>query len=69
MEAPAGLSLLDQIFVIEDAINIENEQVTVRQGFVHEPIRLLPPTTVQEAVLNGIIHRDWNRSESLDTVG
>ncbi|CAM4275235.1 MULTISPECIES: DUF5635 domain-containing protein [Corynebacterium] len=55
-------SLAEQIYQVETALDVLNSQVTVEHGFSHVPIRQLPRSAVREAVLNGVIHRDWNRS-------
>jgi len=64
--AEAYSSLLEQIVAIETAISGSNTYSTVAQGIHHEQIRRVPESAVREAVLNGVIHRDWNRSEPTD---
>lgn len=55
----AGLSLLEQVAAIEDRLDAINTSVTLTGAFAEEPVRRLPPRAVREAVLNGVIHRDW----------
>lgn len=63
--APAT-ALLEQISLIENSIKGVNSLVTKQTGFVHKATRRVPELAVREAILNGVIHRDWNRSEATD---
>ncbi|WP_214371037.1 DUF5635 domain-containing protein [Pseudonocardia sp. H11422] len=54
----AGLSVLEQL-VVEDRLDSLNTEVTLRGGFAESTVRRLPPRAVREAVLNGLVHRDW----------
>lgn len=62
----SGLSLLEQLATIEQRLDTINTSVTMTGGFAEEPIRRLPPRAVREAVLNGIIHRDWLPADPVD---
>lgn len=62
----ADLSLLEQIRQIEQALQNVNTQITLPTGFAHRTVRQVPENAVREAILNGIIHRDWNSSEPTD---
>lgn len=55
----SGLSLIEQIAVVEARLDVTNTVVTLAGGFAEEPVRRLPPRAVREAVLNGVVHRDW----------
>jgi ATP-dependent DNA helicase RecG len=58
-EPESGLSLIEQIAAVEsrlDAFNPVNPRV---RGLTEEPLRSLPPRAVREAVMNGLVHRDW----------
>lgn len=55
----AGLSVLEQLIVIEDRLDSLNTEVTVHGGFAEPSVRRLPPRAAREAVLNGLVHRDW----------
>lgn len=55
----SGLSLLEQLATVEQRLDAINTSVTLTGSFAEEPIRRLPPRAVREAVLNGVIHRDW----------
>ena len=62
--ADPAMSLLEQIDVIERALAVLNTYSTqATDGFALSPQRLIPQTAVREAILNGVIHRDWNSSE------
>lgn len=55
----AGLSVLEQLSAVEDRLDSLNTEVTLRGGFAESTVRRLPPRAVREAVLNGLVHRDW----------
>ncbi len=55
-------SLLEQLREIETSLEAINELVTLDRGLSHTSVRQVPQAAVREAMLNGIIHRDWNRS-------
>lgn len=58
------LSLLEQVNVIEQALASLNEYSTQpSERFSLRPQRKVPPSAVREAILNGVIHRDWNSQE------
>lgn len=59
----AGLALLEQLAAVEDRLDAFNTARTVRRGLVEGLIRGLPPRAVREAILNGLVHRDWMRPE------
>lgn len=58
-----GLSLLEQIARIEGELEAANDIVTLSGEFSERSVRKLPPRAAREAVLNGVIHRDWNRHD------
>jgi ATP-dependent DNA helicase RecG len=62
----AGLSIIEQLAEVETRLDTLNTSITLRSGFVHTPIRRLPPGSVREALLNAVIHRDWMRREPID---
>nr|WP_269081943.1 DUF5635 domain-containing protein [Corynebacterium epidermidicanis] len=59
-------SCLEQLEHIEQALNVVNKNNTVVEGFAHKPVPEIPRSAVREAMLNAMIHRDWNRSEAID---
>lgn len=59
-------SCLEQLDYLEQALNVVNKNNTVVEGFVHKPVPEIPRLAVREAILNAMIHRDWNRSEPID---
>lgn len=63
VEAPPGYSLLEQINFIEETIKNFNTQTEMTVGLMRQGYRRIPQSAVREALLNGVIHRDWNRSE------
>lgn len=58
----AGLSVLEQLAAVEDRLDSLNTEVTLRGSFAESTVRRLPPRAVREAVLNGLVHRDWLHS-------
>lgn len=59
----AGTSLLEQIARLEDLLDAANDRVTLPGSFSEGQVRLLPTRAAREALLNGIVHRDWHQSE------
>ncbi|MEJ5997907.1 DUF5635 domain-containing protein [Corynebacterium sp. H130] len=57
---------LEQLELIGQALGVVNKNNTVVEGFVHKPVPEIPRSAVREAMLNAMIHRDWNRSEAID---
>lgn len=55
-------SLLEEIDDVEAAVDAYNEERHVRRGLVIGRLRELPPAAVREAVINGVVHRDWASS-------
>lgn len=55
----SGLALIEQFAMVERSLEAVNQTRTVPRGLAHLPVRQLPPSAVREAVLNGLIHRDW----------
>lgn len=62
-EATAGLSLLEQIQRVEMLLEATNDVVTIPGQFAERSLRELPMRSAREAVLNGVVHRDWNIHE------
>lgn len=56
-------SLFEQLNQVETALSQAIPLLTVRTGLVHEQVSAVPSSVVREALLNGVIHRDWNRHE------
>jgi len=51
--------LLAQIREIEQAGNAANRVTHTEAGFAHGKIWAIPPRTLREAIVNGLVHRDW----------
>jgi ATP-dependent DNA helicase RecG len=51
--------LLEQVWEVEQAALASNRLVHVESGFSHLQIRALPERTIREAIVNGVVHRDW----------
>lgn len=64
----SGLSLLEQIAVVDDRLDTLNTslRVTADPGFAQPSVRRLPPGAVREAVLNGVVHRDWMQHDPVE---
>lgn len=54
-----GLSLLEEVDSVESAVDAFNEERHVRSGFVIGRLRELPVAVIREAVVNGVVHREW----------
>ena len=52
--------LLEQVAEVERAGAAANRLVHVSAGFAHRQLRAIPPRALREAVVNGIVHRDWH---------
>lgn len=63
-----GGSLLEQIAQIEERLDTLNTSLRVASdpGFAQIPVRRLPPGAVREALLNGIVHRDWMQPQPVE---
>jgi ATP-dependent DNA helicase RecG len=59
----SGLALLEQLEIIELSLSAFNTATTVISGFAEAPVLQIPERTVREALLNGLIHRDWMSPE------
>ncbi|WP_333769320.1 DUF5635 domain-containing protein [Streptomyces sp. IBSBF 2435] len=57
----AGLSLLEQVAAVDERLDALNTSIRLegRPGFALSSVRRLPEGAVREAVLNGVVHRDW----------
>lgn len=62
-EAHHGLSLLEQVARVEALLEAANDRVTIAGDFAERTVRLVPARAAREAVLNGVVHRDWNLHE------
>ena len=51
--------LLLQVREVERAAEVANRVTHTVAGFVHGQVRAIPPKTLREAIVNGIVHRDW----------
>jgi ATP-dependent DNA helicase RecG len=59
MRVRSARSLLEQIFDVERASEAANRTVHVPDGFAHGQLRAIPLRAVREAIVNGVVHRDW----------
>lgn len=66
IEPRSDRSLLEQLDTVESALGILNERVDRIDRFAASPQRMVPPPAIREAILNGLIHRDWNSREATD---
>lgn len=51
--------LLAQVHQVEQAGEVANRVTRAAEGFARSRIRAIPPRTLREAIVNGIVHRDW----------
>jgi len=54
-----GLGLLEELYDVEQAIAAANPAVHLATGLSVGQIRQLPRLAVREAIVNGVVHRDW----------
>lgn len=54
-----GLSLLEELHDVEQAISASNPAMHIASGLSAGQIRQLPIAVVREAIVNGVAHRDW----------
>ena len=52
--------LLEQFAAVEQAMDVANAVVHVPDGFAAHQIDSIPPRAMREALVNGVVHRDWN---------
>lgn len=62
-ESSGGLSLLEQIQRTEVFLEATNNRITIPGEFSERAVRELPVQSAREAILNGVVHRDWNLHE------
>lgn len=55
--------LLRQIADVEQASRAANRLIHVASGFAHDQVRAIPERALREAVVNGVVHRDWHSSQ------
>ena len=51
--------LLTQVQKVEQAGEVANRVTHTADGFAHGRVRAIPPRTLREAIVNGVVHRDW----------
>ena len=51
--------LLTQVHTVELAGEVANRVTHTARGFAHGRMRAIPPGTLREAIVNGVVHRDW----------
>ena len=51
--------LLMQVREVEQAGEVANRVTHTAEGFAPARIRAIPPRTLREAIVNGLVHRDW----------
>ncbi|HUY57516.1 MAG TPA: DUF5635 domain-containing protein [Candidatus Micrarchaeaceae archaeon] len=62
-EADHPQSLLEQLAQVEVRLDAYNGSQTISYGLVSEQISDLPTGSIREAILNGLMHRDWHLRE------
>lgn len=51
--------LIEQVFEVERSADVANRGVHLQGGFAHGQVRAIPPGAIREAIVNGVVHRDW----------
>ena len=66
-----GGPLLTQVREVERAGEVANRVTHTAEGFAHGRIRAIPARTLREAIVNGVVHRDWlsSRPTTIEHVG
>ena len=59
LRAEGAGPLLVQVREVERAAEVANRVTHTAAGFARGRIRAVPPGTVREAIVNGLVHRDW----------
>ncbi len=59
----SNLSLLEQLTQVEQHLEAWNTTAVLPSGFAEQRVSQVPRRAVREAILNGLIHRDWNTIE------
>jgi ATP-dependent DNA helicase RecG len=57
-------SLLEQLWEVDQASKSSNRIVHVPAGFARGQVRAIPDRAMREAIVNGVVHRDWLSPES-----
>lgn len=55
-----GRSLLEVVDEVEKAVDAFTEDRHIQRGLVVSRVRDLPLLAVREAIINGVVHRDWH---------
>ncbi|WP_419551460.1 RNA-binding domain-containing protein [Candidatus Poriferisodalis sp.] len=58
-----GLSLLEELDLVEDAYTHHNPSRELTMGLGIVRVHAIPERSLREAILNGVCHRDWNQSD------
>jgi ATP-dependent DNA helicase RecG len=56
-------SLLEQLLDVDRASQTANRLVHAPDGFAHGQLRAIPARALREAIVNGVVHRDWSSPE------
>ncbi len=51
--------LLEQVWEVDHAASLSNRLIHTTAGFARGQVRALPPRALREAIVNGVVHRDW----------
>lgn len=51
--------LLEQVADVDKSSEAPNRRVHVPDGFAYGQVRAIPPRALREAMINGVVHRDW----------
>jgi ATP-dependent DNA helicase RecG len=64
-----GLSLIEQIARVDDALSLLIPEVPVSSGSLQlSRLRRLPSSAVREALINAVAHRDWRLAQPITVV-
>ena len=63
--------LLEQVWAVDQASQAANRVVHVPKGLAMGQIRVIPARALREAIVNGVVHRDWlsHQATTVEHVG
>ncbi|MGC2191888.1 MAG: ATP-binding protein [Candidatus Dormiibacterota bacterium] len=52
-------ALIEQVWEVDQASQAANRVIHLAAGFAQRQIRAIPAGAIREAIVNGVVHRDW----------